>query len=117
VVAVHGSPDLDADAEFFAHFGYHADVGDSTYRSLRAPGGVIWMNLLSGEAARTKPGDVFGPSALVELAFETTEPLPALVERLQGAGYADAELVEHKGRHVTVSDPDGQYVEVYPTPE
>ena len=117
VVAVHGSPDLDADTEFFAHFGYRSADGDSTYRSLRAPGGVIWMNALSGEPTLTKPGDFFGPSALVELAFETTEPLPALVERLLRAGYADAELVEEKGRHVTVTDPDGQYVEVYPAPE
>ena len=38
-------------------------------------------------------------------------------ERLRGAGYADAELVEEKGRHVTVTDPDGEYVEVYPAPE
>jgi hypothetical protein len=116
VVAVHGSPDLDADTAFFARFGYHPADGDSTYRSLRAPGGVIWMNALTGKPARTKPGDFFGPTALVELAFETTEPLPGLVERLLAAGYADAELVEQKGRHVTVTDPDGEYVEIYPVP-
>ncbi|MGC4942824.1 VOC family protein [Kribbella sp. DT2] len=53
----------------------------------------------------------FGPAGdfAVRLELRTTEPLTAVTARLQAAGYA-AELT---GTTITITDPDGQPVEVH----
>lgn len=53
-----------------------------------------------------------GPEA-TRLGFATEEPLGAVAERLRSAGHADATVADGV---LTVTDPDGQPVSVYPYP-
>ena len=53
-----------------------------------------------------------GPKA-TRLGFATEEPLAAVAKRLRSAGHADAAVADDV---LTVTDPDGQPVSVYPYP-
>jgi hypothetical protein len=52
-------------------------------------------------------------SGPTRLGFATEEPLDAVAERLRSAGHADAAVAADE---LTVTDPDGQSVAVYPYP-
>lgn len=56
-------------------------------------------------------------SGAVHLTFATHEPLSDLADRLVRAGYEDAQVaVEDFGSMLTVTDPDGQEVQVHEAP-
>jgi hypothetical protein len=58
-------------------------------------------------------------SAAVQLNFESAEPLELLAARLTGAGFPAEITTEDFGSFLTVTDPDGQQVQVHtphPTP-
>lgn len=83
--------------------------GGERRQVMAGPGGRI---ALHPPAAGTVAGD----HATVDLAFETSEPLAALVDRMRAAGY-DARLRhEESGAVAVVTDPDGQTVTVHPAP-
>ncbi len=116
VVAVWYSDDFAADAAFFGAFGFEpfGSLDNPWWCDLRAArrrGGVIGLHGTGGGSVAGGAGP-----ALVQLGFETSEPLDALAARLVAAGYQGAEVVEDEaGIKVVVVDPDGQRVEVHPT--
>ncbi|GAA3626246.1 VOC family protein [Microlunatus ginsengisoli] len=117
VVAVWYSDDFTADAAFFGAFGFEpfGSLDNPWWCDLRAArrrGGVIGLHGTGGGGPAAGGA---GP-ALVQLGFETSEPLDALAARLVAAGYADARVTDGEaGIAVEVADPDGQRVEVHPT--
>jgi hypothetical protein len=54
-----------------------------------------------------------GRSPAVQLCFESAEPLEGIAARLQGAGFEPAIVTEDFGRVLSVTDPDGQPVQVH----
>lgn len=69
---------------------------------LPAAGGVLALHA-------AEPGD----AQRCELAFEATEPLEAIADRLRGVGHDDVVLLDESfGRSLQVRDPDGVLVQV-----
>jgi len=57
---------------------------------------------------------VDGPGAVAQLTFVSPEDPDELAGRLRDAGYRDVEIVRQDfGTHVSVTDPDGQNVQIY----
>jgi hypothetical protein len=93
-------------------------------RSTRSPGeyarflGCFGLPPYAGTAAPVVGGHVglvrleSGPTS-VRLGFATEQPLDAVAKRLRSAGHADAAVDDEV---LTVTDPDGQTVAVYPYP-
>jgi hypothetical protein len=54
-----------------------------------------------------------GRSPAVQLCFESGEPLEDIAARLTGAGFDPAIVTEEFGRLLSVTDPDGQPVQVH----
>ncbi|GAB3764199.1 VOC family protein [Microlunatus parietis] len=105
VVVVFFTNDLDGAARFFARFGFQPDEdGSEGHHHLRnGDRGVILLH-------RAHTDDQEGS---VGLSLETDEPLEAVAGQLTAAGYS-AELLDAP-RRITVTDPDGQLVEVWPS--
>lgn len=107
VMAVLFTSHFTALAQFFAAFGF---VGDETlqgWRPLRAgeTSGAIGLH-----AADRDP--VTGDACA--LSFETTEELPAFADRMSGLGYPVDDEFDAAAPHVTVTDPDGNRIEIHP---
>lgn len=78
-----------------------------TQLTLPGAGGSVGLHL-AGDESRVIPG----PFA-VQLSFETATPLPEIMQR---AAAADATTALHEsefGDHVTITDPDGQQIQVH----
>jgi hypothetical protein len=117
VVAVCHTDDIAREAAYFAYFGFTANsVSDSRLAHLYADGNSGILALRQGDAASqpTAPpaGDQFGPPYTVQLAFKTNEPLDALAKRLRDSGYKTATSEDQAGAHVSVTDPDGQEIQI-----
>lgn len=78
-----------------------------TQLALPGAGGSVGLHPAGGEL-RVIPG----PFA-VQLTFETTTPLTEIMQRATSAG-AESTLVDSEfGDHVTITDPDGQRIQVH----
>jgi predicted enzyme related to lactoylglutathione lyase len=91
------------------------------------PAGEInprYVNFLAADGAQGEVGlhHVFGDelpivsdgrSPAVQLCFESAEPLEDIAARLEGAGFEPAIATEDFGRVLSVTDPDGQTVQVH----
>jgi hypothetical protein len=93
-------------------------------RSTAAPGEYVrFLGCFGLEPGPNDPDPVVGGhvglvrlvagSEPTRLGFATEEPLDAVAERLRSAGHADAAVAPER---LTVTDPDGQPVVVYPYP-
>lgn len=119
VTAVYYTTDFVAARSFFGQLGFQSEHPDATgYDPLRAQGrtGVVGLHAIDVDPPLGPPnaGDPMAPAcAAIDLGFETGMRLDDLVDRLHSAGYSDAR-VEQDPLHVTVTDPDGRSVEVFP---
>jgi hypothetical protein len=106
VLAVLFFPDFKPAADFFAAFGFVGDERLHGWRPLRADdtSGAIGLHTADRDP---------GPGYPCGLCFETSEDLSAFAERLRARGYRvdDDDAI---ARHVTVTDPDGNQIEVHP---
>jgi hypothetical protein len=76
--------------------------------------GQVGLHYVHGEELPILPG---GSGAAVQLAFESAEPLQDIAGRLSSAGFPAEITTEDFGSFITVTDPDGQQVQVHtPTP-
>jgi hypothetical protein len=117
VVAVYLTTDFAGSGQFFKTFGFVADGAASDgWQELRAGprDGVIGLHATPAEpsSGTASPDDPVGPPCLIGVAFETTEPLPQLRDRLHAAGFLDATLRDQP--RIDVTDPDGQRIEIHP---
>jgi hypothetical protein len=118
VVAVCHTDDIAREAAYFAYFGFTADsVNDSPLVHLHADGNSGILALRQGRPAPSQPrrppaGDQFGPPYTVQLAFKANEPLDALAKRLRDSGYETAKSEDRAGTHVSVTDPDGEEIQI-----
>lgn len=106
VVSVYFTDDLGTAAEFLGQFGFAPD----------ADGGEDWQELRNGERGviglhRAGPA---GAAGTIGVGFETAEDLNVVADRLQSAGYSPSMTFDPV--HLEVTDPDGQPVEIYPSP-
>ncbi len=121
VVAICHTDDIAREVAYFASFGFTADsVNDSPLEPLHADGnsGILALrqrDLASPSTIPSSAGDQFGPPYPVQLAFKTNEPLDALAERLRESGYEAATGEDQAGRHVSVTDPDGEEIQIGPS--
>lgn len=121
LIAVRYSETFAADAAFFAQLGFAARPGalpDWTALELLGTGaGVIGLHAPVGELPHGpySPDNPAAPPALVNLSFETHEPLAELQARLGAAGM-DAESVGGLAPHVNVTDPEGIRIEIHIAP-
>ncbi|GAB3558150.1 VOC family protein [Spelaeicoccus albus] len=104
VVAVVFTPDLDGWQAFFDRLGFSVAATASGWRELRAgaESGVIGLH-----ASET------GTEYRCGLSFKTSEPLADFVHRMRAEGYAVTEEPEAQAPHVTVTDPDGELIEIH----
>jgi catechol 2,3-dioxygenase-like lactoylglutathione lyase family enzyme len=107
VLAVLFVPDFTAAADFFAAFGFVGDEGRPGWRPLRSDqtSGAIGLHATDRDP---EPGYVCG------LSFETTEDLSAFADRLRARGYQVDDDRNAAAPHITVTDPDGNRIEVHP---
>lgn len=106
VVVVYFTDDLDRAARFFAGFGFQPDDdGSEDWHALRnGDRGVIGLHRSHDQQAEGTVG----------MSFETDEPLTDVADRLGAAGYP-AELLDQP-RRLAVTDPDGQLIEIWSSP-
>jgi catechol 2,3-dioxygenase-like lactoylglutathione lyase family enzyme len=121
LLAVRFSTDFAADAAFFSRFGFAPRPGASEHwtalEGLAPARGVIGLHppgdaLPAGPLA---PDDPVAPAALVDVSFETHEPLDAVQARLSAAGI-DTEFEAGPAPNVAVRDPEGSIVEIHIRP-
>lgn len=117
VVAVCVTPQMKAEAAWFASFGFIApSYDDPWWIGLRAGerSGVIGIHggEVDSDHARDGGGDLFGPVYEVRIGFETHEPLAELQARLQDNGF-DVTLVTEDAPHLELRDPDGEHIEIH----
>lgn len=118
VVAVCVTPEMKAEAAWFASFGFVApSYDDPWWIGLRAGerSGVIGVHAGQTEASdlRDSDDDLFGPVYEVRIGFETHEPLDVLDVRLRESGF-DTALVTDDAPHLELTDPDGERIEIHP---
>lgn len=106
VVAVFFTPHLDHWEAFFQRLGFTAAATAPGWLELRAgaDSGVIGLH-----ASETTPAS----SDRDGLSFKTSEPLNEFVVRMRGLGYEVTEEPEAQAPHVTVTDPDGERIEIH----
>lgn len=104
VVPIRYSADTAAMTRFFQAIGLEIDA-------VSRPGGWIELTADAGTLAvhRAEPGD----TGRCELAFEATEPLEQVAERLRAAGYEPGPVMdENHGQSLRVKDPDDVWVQI-----
>ncbi|MGI8414936.1 MAG: VOC family protein [Nakamurella sp.] len=106
VVAVFFTPHLDHWEAFFHRLGFTTAATTSGWCELSAAAdsGVIGLH---ASRLPAQPPDRNG------LSFKTSEPLPDFVARMRGLGYQVTEEPEAQAPHVTVTDPDGDRIEIH----
>lgn len=118
VVAVCVTPQMKAEAAWFASFGFVASsYDDPWWIGLRAGerSGVIGIHAgeVAADTARDADDDLFGPAYEVRIGFETHEPLEVLDARLRAAGF-ETTVVTEGAPHLELTDPDGEHLEIHP---
>jgi hypothetical protein len=117
VMPIRYSADVEASVRFYAALGLEAGVSDTPPRGPQAHRAVsrprVWVEMPATAgvlAIHHAPADEAG---VCELAFESEEPLEAVVTRLRAAGFdPDAIADENFGRSLRIKDPDGVWVQV-----
>ncbi|MGI8882593.1 MAG: VOC family protein [Jatrophihabitans sp.] len=106
VVAVFFTPHLDHWEAFFQRLGFVTAATASGWRELRAgtDSGIIGLHAIGA------PGQSPDRNGL---SFKTSEPLEEFVARMRGLGYEVTEEPEAQAPHVTITDPDGERIEVH----
>lgn len=115
VVVICLTDDVERDSAFFAAFGYAVESSDPAgVVRLRAGADSGIVLLRPGQVAPSGSirDDRFGPPYLVDLGFETSEPLDAFAARLMEAGYAAQTVEGEAGPYVSLVDPDGVKIDV-----
>jgi hypothetical protein len=105
--------DQTADRRLLESLGFSV-VGEAdpafTQLTLPGPGGAVGLHHIYTDELPVVPG----PFA-IQLTFETSAPLPVIVQRARAAGAA-AKLNESEfGDFVTITDADGQEIQVHAT--
>ncbi|KPL30916.1 glyoxalase [Streptomyces anulatus] len=75
----------------------------------------VWVHLSAGAGAvgiHDAAVSQGRPPGTTELGFTTDEPLEAVADRLNDAGYAYDLVDENFGRSIRVTDPDGVIVQI-----
>ena len=123
LIAVRFSETFAADAAFYARLGFAARPGaNELWTALELVGtgaGVIGLHPTDGgtlPAGPHSPDNPAAPPALVELSFETHEPLTELVARLDSAGLGSELVADGQAPHVVVSDPEGIEIQIHVAP-
>jgi predicted enzyme related to lactoylglutathione lyase len=120
VVAVCPTPQLRAEAAWFASFGFLAtSYDDPLWIGLRAGphSGVLGVHAGEVEHRNPRPGDdLLGPAYEVRIGFETSEPLARLDERLRAAGLDPTMITDGPAPRIVLTDPDGDEVQIHPAP-
>jgi catechol 2,3-dioxygenase-like lactoylglutathione lyase family enzyme len=105
VMPIRYTTDVAACARFYGALGLDVDTVSrpGAWAELPAAGGMLALHKAGGEDVGS-----------CELAFESDEPLEAVVERLTAAGYPPSQSIvdESFGRSVRIQDPDGVWVQV-----
>lgn len=117
VTAVRYSHDFAADLPFYAALGFQvATDGGEWWQGLRAgpESGVIGLHFTEDALPVSAGGSEIGPNPLVNLGFETDEPLAALAARLTAAGHPAEVVTDAAATKVHVTDPDGCLIEIHP---
>lgn len=118
VVAVCPTPQVRAEAAWFASFGFVApSYDDPWWIGLRAGArsGVLGIHAGEIETRHARPADdLLGPAYEVRIGFETVEPLTVLDERLRGAGLEPTMITDGAGPRIVLTDPDGDEVQIHP---
>jgi catechol 2,3-dioxygenase-like lactoylglutathione lyase family enzyme len=111
VVAVWFTADLAAAERPLRHLGFTPDRhGDENWQALRAPGSAGIVDLHHTATATSES------AAGIALGFQTSEPFDDLVARLRSAGHDDARVTRNgEFTSVAVTDPDGQWIEIFPS--
>lgn len=121
LVAVRFSERFAADTAFFEGLGFAPRPGASPHWTalelLGSGAGVIGLHPANGELQRGpySRDNPAAPPALIDLAFETHEPLGDLRVRLTDAG-VDAESVGGPAPYVEVTDPEGVRIQIHIAP-
>jgi len=118
VVAVCVTPDMKAEAAWFAPFGFTApSYDDPWWIGLRAGDRSGVLGIHAGEAERHDPrpsDDLFGPPYEVRIGFETHLSLAHEADRLRAAGLEPTMITEDPAPRLQLTDPDGEEVQIHP---
>lgn len=106
VVAVFFTPHLDHWQAFFERLGFTTRVSASGWRELSSgtDSGIVGLHADEAAAAWSARGGI---------SFKTSEPLDKFVARMRDLGYEVTEEPEAQAPHVTVTDPDGEAIEIH----
>ena len=119
VVAVCVTPEMRAEAVWFASFGFVASsYDDPWWIGLRAGDRSGVLGIHAGEVETGDPrddDDLFGPPYLVRIGFETHLSLAAEADRLRAAGI-ETTMITGEVPHLEMTDPDGERIEIHPAP-
>jgi hypothetical protein len=122
LVAVRFSATFAADTAFFARLGFAPRPGANRHwTALELVGsgaGVIGLHPATGPlpVGPYSPDNPAAPPALIELGFETHEPLIDLVARLRSTGLRAELTGDGPAPHVDVTDPEGLQIQVHVAP-
>jgi hypothetical protein len=122
LIAVRFSETFALDTAFYARLGFSPRPAASQHwTALELVGtgaGVIGLHPPNGAlpVGPHSPENPAAPPALIDLSFETHEPLADLVRRLSATGLP-AELVgDGPAPHVDVTDPEGVQIQIHVAP-
>lgn len=90
----------------FGRLGFAVVATDPGWHELRAGAGSGVIGLHASEPGSPTP-DGSG------LSFKTSEPLSEFVDRMRDLGYEVTEEPDAQAPHVTVTDPDGERLEIH----
>ncbi len=112
VAPIRYARDVEASRRFYEALGLDCGATTRPPRPDASPGWVEFHGESGTLALHYLTTDA--PPSGVELAFEATEPLEAVLKRLRSAGYEPASAIfdESYGRAFTVVDPDGLQIQI-----
>jgi hypothetical protein len=122
LVAVRFSATFAADTAFFARLGFSPRPGATEHwTALELVGtgaGVIGLHPAAGPlpVGPHSPDNPAAPPALIDLGFETHEPLIDLTARLRSTGLPAELVVGGPAPHVDVIDPEGLQIQIHDAP-
>ncbi len=106
VVSVLFTAQPDRWEAFFRRLGFAAVTSVPGWRELRSSAASGVVGLHASEPDSPAPDDS-------GLSFKTSEPISDFVDRMRGLGYEVTEEPEAQAPHVTVTDPDGERLEIH----
>ena len=122
LVAVRFSATFAADSAFFARLGFSPRPGASKHWTALELGGtgagVIGLHPADGAlpVGPYSPDNPAAPPALIDLGFETHEPLVDLAARLRSSGLPADLVGDGPAPHVDVTDSEGLRIQIHVAP-